>query len=117
MAAKLTLDNEPDEILCEVAGLFPDHDRVSAHASRCGMAHLRRAFLTGKWNSVRGAVNRAADTHRAIAEGGGPSGATATGPPLGCADAPAGATSGTAACVAGGLPGSTTTRVPIFTRL
>src|SRR5213596_2815946 len=43
-----------------------------------------------------------ADSHRAM-KGGGPSGA--------------GGASGTAACVAGGLPGSTTTRVPILTRL
>ena len=57
------------------------------------------------------------DIYRAMAEGGGPSGAIVTDPPLGGTDAPAGGASGIAASVAGGLPGSTTTRVPTFTRV
>ena len=57
------------------------------------------------------------DIHRAMAEGGGPSGALFTERPLGSTDAPAGGASGIAASVAGGLPGSTTTRVPTFTRV
>ena len=52
-----------------------------------------------------------------MAEGGGPSGAIVTDPSLGSADAPAGGASGIAASVAGCLPGSTTTRVPTFTRV
>jgi hypothetical protein len=54
-------------------------------------------------------------SHRALTKGGGPSGAVFTGSPLGNTDAPAGGAS--AASVAGGLPGSTTTRVPTFTRV
>ena len=56
-------------------------------------------------------------SYRAMAEGGGPSGAIVTEPSLGSTDAPAGGASGIAASVAGGLPGSTTTRVPTFTRV
>jgi hypothetical protein len=56
-------------------------------------------------------------SHRAMTKGGGPSGAIVTEPPLGRTDAPAGGASGIAASVAGGLPGSTTTRVPTFTRV
>ena len=56
----------------------------------------------------------ACSAYRAIAEGGGASGAALTDWPLG------GIAAGGAAAVAaveGGLPGSTTTRVPTFTRV
>ena len=56
-------------------------------------------------------------SHRAMKEGGGPSGTVVTDPPLGDTGAPLGGVSGVAASVAGGLPGSpgsTTTRVAGF---
>jgi len=55
-------------------------------------------------------------SHRAMVDGGGPSGAVAADPPLGNTNAPAGGARGTAASLAGGLPGSTTTRVQTRTR-
>jgi hypothetical protein len=60
---------------------------------------------------------------RAIAEGGGPSGALVTAPPLDGtgavaeADGAAAAAGAEAAAVCGGFPGITTTRVPTFTRV
>ena len=58
---------------------------------------------------------------RAMAEGGGPNGALVTAPPLAGADAEAdcaaGAAEAEAAVLGGGFPGSTTTRVPTFTRV
>src|SRR5262249_48573311 len=71
---------------------------------------------SGKPNGVSGAAKERLDIYiyRSIAEGGGPSGAIVTDPPLGSSDAPAGGESGIAASVAGGLPGSTTTRVTDF---
>ena len=60
---------------------------------------------------------------RAIAEGGGPSGALVTAPPLDGTDAvaeadgAAAAAGAEAAVIGGAFPGSTTTRVPTFTRV
>jgi hypothetical protein len=56
-----------------------------------------------------------------MAEGGGPSGALVTAPPLdgagAGADGAAGAAEAEAAALGGGFPGCTTTRVPTFTRV
>ena len=51
-------------------------------------------------------------SHRGIPEGGGPSGAVVTDSPPRDTGAPAGGASGIEGSVAGGLPGSTTTRDP-----
>ena len=75
--------------------------------------------VTGGQNAPRPILSQSHKSdisHRATVDGGGPSGAVAADPPLGNTDAPAGGASGTAASLAGGLPGSTTTRVPTRTR-
>jgi hypothetical protein len=87
--------DRPDPFLYQISGNDPRHRHEPCPP-----------YQSNVWQSQR--------FHRAMTKGGGPSGAVVTDPPR--TDEPAGGASG-AASVAGGLPGSTTTRVPTFTRV
>src|SRR5262245_50327842 len=105
------------------------HPRVSRRQAGAGAGVISKDVIVPRAGTTTSARDTADNgpAHRAMAEGGGTSGEIITGapPPAGGGTSAAGGTGaaaggaagGVAATGAGGLPGSTTTRVPTFTRV
>jgi class 3 adenylate cyclase len=121
IAARMEAASQPSRVLASAAtvkALGSDYAIDGPHKIGTKEGRVLEAFSTFTPKRLQWCSNEQLDiSHRAMTKGGGPSGAIVTDPPLGDTGAPAGGAIGTAASVAGGLPGSTTTRVPILTRL